>query len=125
VVTDFERIANNAKNFVDYNTRNSEGHLRLSPVAMEEINALGEAVVEIVTLTLDVFAGNHSQELIQKISELEDKTDEMVQTFLENHVNRSKTEKLDPRGGVAFLGIVNDLERCADRAYHVASYYKI
>jgi len=123
VVTDFERIANNARNFVEYNTRNNEGNLRLPPAAMEEISALGDAVVEIVTLTLEVF-GNHSQETIQKISELENKIDDMVQMYLENHVKRSKTEKSDPRGGIAFLSIVNDLERCADRAYHVASYYK-
>ncbi|MCL2415108.1 MAG: Na/Pi cotransporter family protein [Bacteroidales bacterium] len=123
VAADFERIANNAKNFVQYNTRTNEGNLRLPPAAMEEISTLGDAVVEIVTLTLEVFS-THSQELILQIYELEDKIDDMVQVYLENHVKRSKTEKSDPRGGVAFLGIINDLERCADRAYHLASYYK-
>ncbi|MCL2417516.1 MAG: Na/Pi cotransporter family protein [Bacteroidales bacterium] len=125
VTKDFERIGDHAKNFVEYNVRTKKKQkFRLSPVAVAEISTLGNAVVEIVTLSLEAF-NTHSEDLIRKVNELEEKIDDMVQRYIENHVKRLKTEeKSDPRGGVAFLGMINDLERCADHAHNIASYYK-
>jgi len=125
VVADFERISSNAKNFLEYNVRTKKKQkFRLPPAAIMEINTLGNTVVQIVTMALEAF-NTHDQALIQQVYELEQKIDDMVQEYIENHVKRLKTEdKPDPRGGVAFLGIINDLERCADRAYNAASYFK-
>lgn len=84
---------------------------------------MGNDVVQMLSLTLQAF-DNPSDEHLQKIFDLEDTVNALDKLYTENHIKRHKTEKSDPRGGVAFVGMVSDLERVADHAKNIAYYFQ-
>ena len=43
-----------------------------------------------------------------------------LEEYIENHIQRLKNEKCDPRGGVIFTDMITDLERCSDHAINIA-----
>jgi phosphate:Na+ symporter len=124
IAADFERIGAHAENIVGYDVRTKKKRkLRLSPVAMEELMHMGGEVVKMLSLTIQVFE-SHSGEILNQIFELEEAINALDKQYTENHIKRLKTEKSDPRGGVAFVAMVSDLERSADHAKSIANYFK-
>ena len=126
IASDLERIGDHAENIAEYDIiragKEKEQELRLSPAAMEELRILSRAVAEIVALAVKIL-DTHSEAIIRKIDKLEEKIDGLCEEYTENHINRLKTEKVDPRGGIAFMCMITDLERCADHANNIASYF--
>jgi phosphate:Na+ symporter len=125
IAADLERIGDHAENIVEYNIRTKKKHkLRLPPAAMEELYALGNIVLAVVALTARSFdPDTRTESDLRKIIELEDRIDDLCKEYTENHIKRLKNEKSDPRGGVAFMGMITDLERCADHANNIANYF--
>ena len=122
IASDFERIGDHAENIAEYNIRKSDDELRLSPKAIEELQALSGAVITILTLTVKLF-DTLTEELLEHIYLLERKIDDMSKEYVENHISRLKVEKGDPRGGVIFINMVTNLERCADHANNISYYF--
>jgi phosphate:Na+ symporter len=114
IAADFERIGAHAENIVGYDVRTKKKRKpRLSHVAMEELATMGNEVVKMLSLTLQAFE-NRSEEHLQQIFDLENEINAFEKLYTENHVKRLKSEKSDPRGGIAFVGMLSDLERSAD-----------
>jgi len=122
IAADFERIGDHAENISEYNIRNKNNELRLGPDAMQELLTLSDAVLEMLDNTVKLFDGM-SEERLEKIYQMERGIDHISKKYVENHINRLKNEKIDPRGGVVFLGMVTNLERCADHANNIAYYF--
>ena len=122
IASDLERIGDHAENISEYEIHGKDSEARLPPQAMEELKAISGAVLDIFSLTVEAFI-QRDESLVPQIMELEDKIDDMAKEFIENHIRRLKSENIDPRGGVAFLGLVTDLERCADHANNIANYF--
>jgi len=122
IAQDFERIGDHAENITEHNILTTDGKPRLPPKAMEEIKALSQAVIDIITLTLELF-NNMSDDLLTHVYLLERNIDHLAKEYTENHINRLKGEKLDPRGGVIFLSMMTNLERCADHANNISYYF--
>ena len=123
ITSDLGRIGDYAENIVEYNIRTKKkGKLRLPTEAMDELAHLGNAVVEIVSLTIGIFE-SRTEELLRQINEKEQEIDNLCKQYTKNHIKRLKLEKSDPRGGVAFVGMITDLERCADHANSIANYF--
>ena len=123
IASDLGRIGDHAENIVEYNIRTKKkGKLRLSPEAMEELATLGSAVIEMLSLTMEVFT-NNSDDLIQRINKKEEEISSLYKLYTKSHIKRLKNDKCDPRGGVAFISMVKDLERCADHANGIANYF--
>ena len=122
IAADLERIGDHAENIAEFNIRNSKNELRLSPQAMEELQTLSSAVVDIIDSTMQLF-DTVSDDLLRRIEELEAVIDQMSQQYVENHITRSKNEDIDPRGSVVFVNMLTNLERCGDHAYNIAFYF--
>ena len=124
IAADLERISDHAKNIATYEIRTKKKRkLRLGAEAMEELNKLGNDVTKMITLTIDAF-DNSSEELIQQIYSTRDAIKAACKEYTKNHIRRVKNEDTDPRGSVAFVNMLNDLERCADHADNIAYYFQ-
>ena len=122
VTSDFEKIGDYARNILEYDVRTKKKQkMRLSPVAIEELQTLAVHVLEIMTMSLEVF-NTRSDKLIEKIQERKSMLVDICNEYTENHIKRLKNEKNDPRGGVAYIGMITDLVRCADHAVNIAYY---
>ena len=123
IATDLERIGDHAENISEYDIRTPRSRrLRLPPDAIEELQLLGGEVIEVLTLMVQVFY-TPTDELIKLIYEREQLIDEMCKEYTENHIARIKAGGSDPRGGVAFINMISDLERCSDHANNIAFYF--
>jgi len=122
IASDLERIGDHAENISEYNIRNDKNELRLSPQAMEEMKILSSAVIDILTLTMQLF-DTVTDELLQNVYHLERNIDYLTKKYTENHINRLKNETIDPRGGVVFINMITNLERCGDHANNISYYF--
>jgi len=123
--SDLERIGDYAENFAENNIfeHNTDNPV-LPKVALDELKNLGDTVMELFKLSMNVFETRNTANL-QKIYDLEQKIDALVVEYFDNHVARVKEFGGDPHGGLVFTSMVSDLERCADHAYNIAYYYPI
>jgi len=119
VISDIERIGDHAENIAEYTIAIKEDNLQFSDEAIDELKALGDIVAEITDMALDAYKSQNRSQL-PKINLLEEKADELAIEFTENHVERLKTENCEPKSGVIFTDMINDLERSADHAENIA-----
>jgi phosphate:Na+ symporter len=119
---DLERIGDHAKNIAEFNIRNKKNELRLTPEALKEMQTLSSRVIDITSLTIKLF-DTVTDDLLQDIYHLERVINHLTQKYTESHINRLKNENTDPRGGVIFVNMLTNLERCGDHANNISYYF--
>jgi phosphate:Na+ symporter len=118
-LTDMERIGDHAKNIAGYTLAKIDGNLKLDEIAVDELRTLGNLAITISEKALDAYE-REDKSLIPQVKSLEKEVDALSKQFVENHVERLKTEACEPKSGVMFTDMIIDLERTSDHAKNVA-----
>lgn len=119
-VSDMERLSDHAENIVEYAAQIHSGKAEISADALKELRSMAELSLRSVDLCLKIFeSGEHSR--LPEAEELEDQVDRAREELIQHHIARLMDCACDPRGGVVFDDMVNDLERCSDHAINIAA----
>ncbi|WP_255374253.1 PhoU domain-containing protein [Tissierella sp. P1] len=100
-----------------------DGNLSFTDSAINELKELEKVVIELFNNTI-IALRKRDNEIIKRIVELEDKVDEMSETFQENHIKRLNEGTCNVDSGVLFIDMIGHLERIADHIYKIAMYTK-
>ncbi len=118
-ITDFERISDHAVNLAEAAKEIHEKEITFSADAKHELQVIGDAVEEIVTMAIDAFL-NNDLELSAKIEPLEELIDNLCGEMKLHHVQRLKNGACSLNTGFVFHDILNDFERIADHCSNIA-----
>ena len=96
-----------------------EKELRFSEKALEELKVISKAVIDIVSISYDVFE-NTNIESAKKVEPLEEIIDELNQELKARHVRRLREGKCTIEQGFILSDITTSLERIADHCSNIA-----
>ena len=120
VVSNYERVSDHAENIIEFASKLKNAGGQISDVALRELRAMGDAVLETLDVSMQVFE-KEDFSLLPQAEALEQRVDDMQEQYVQNHINRLMTTACDPLGGVIFTDMCTDLERCSDQAINVAT----
>ena len=119
VVNDIERIGDHAENVADAAKQRIETGVTISKEAQKELGQMLDMVNEIYRLSTETFKTGRDTN-IDKVTELEDKIDDMERQLQANHVARLTRNECTPEAGMIFSDVVSGLERVADHSTNIA-----
>ena len=120
-ISDFERIGDHAENIKDISVYMDEHDVQFSKEAQTELEALTNAVKDVLNLTIDVFK-NDDVDLAVSVEPLEQVVNLMRDTLRARHVERLKRNECTVDAGVAFNDLVMNFERISDHCSNIALY---
>lgn len=118
-VPNFERIGDYATNFVELSQRLSEAGLAFSDSAKQELRLIGDAVNEILGITIDAFCCNDNQ-AAKAVEPLEEVIDDMTILLQDRHTKRLKRGECTIETGLIFMECLTYLERASDQCSSIA-----
>ncbi len=118
-IPDVERIGDYATNFDEMAKKMHDSGRTFSDSAQQELNIIGDAVLEILRLTVDALE-NDSETTARRIEPLEEVIDDMVLTLKNRHTSRLCQGKCSIDSGLVFLDALTHLERAADQCSSIA-----
>ncbi len=118
VLNDLERIGDHAKNFYEISTQMQNENLQFSEIARQEIQRMGDAVLQMFAIAQKAFEDNATENLAE-LTRLENVTDECKRTLTQNHFNRLAEGNCSMESGAYFFSVVIGLERVADHLVNV------
>ncbi|MBQ0064440.1 MAG: Na/Pi cotransporter family protein [Firmicutes bacterium] len=120
VVSDIERISDHAENIVEYIEMLKKQKISLSTEAKEEMEKLGKATLESLKFSSKIFETEEYSK-IKNAKKLEHKVNAIQKEIIKSHTDRLMKETCHPTGGIVFVDMANDLERCSDHAINIAT----
>ncbi len=118
-IRDIERIGDYATNFDEMAQKLHEAELHFSEGAQKEVDILGNAVQEILRLTLEALE-NDSQSTARRIEPLEEVIDDMVLLLKNKHTARLCQGICSIDSGLIFMDMLTYFERTADQCSSIA-----
>ncbi len=118
-IRDLERIGDYATNFDEMAKKMSDSELSFSPSAQKEMDILGDAVQEILRLTLEALE-NENDYIARRIEPLEEVIDDMVLLLKNRHTARLCQGICSVKSGLIFMDMLTYFERAADQCSSIA-----
>jgi len=114
-----ERIGDYATNFDEMAKKMADSSLTFSEQAKKELVLLGDAVREILRLTVDALELD-SESTARRIEPLEQVIDDMVRMLKNNHSARLRQGTCSIDAGLVYMDLLTHLERTADQCSNIA-----
>ena len=118
-VPNFERIGDYATNFVELAQRLDAENAEFSDSAKKELDILGNAVKEILQITIDAFTTDNI-ETIKSVEPLEEVIDDMVMILRDRHTKRLRNGTCSVNSGLVFMETITYMERASDQCSSIA-----
>ncbi len=118
MVSDIERISDHASNMSDIAKMMMEDDQKLSKGGMKELHNMFAAVSDLLDTTLEAIRTNDLA-IASQIEPKEQVIDLFKSTFRRKHMGRLAKKKCTTESGIAYLEVVNNLERVADHCSNV------
>ena len=118
-IRDIERIGDYATNLDEMAQKMNEGGYKFSEGAQQELDILGDAVQEILRLTVEALE-NDSDYIARRIEPLEEVIDDMVLLLKDRHTARLCQGICSIDSGLIFMDMLTYYERTADQCSSIA-----
>ncbi len=118
VINDIERIGDHADNFFELTLKMKENDLTFSQIAKKELNSLNKIVMDMYDLTFLIFE-NEDKNLLKKLHELEDETDDLKRELSDAHFDRITKDECKVELTSYYSTLVSELERIADHLVNI------
>lgn len=118
-IRDIERIGDYATNFDELAKKMHDSELKFSKSARKELAIIGDAVTEILRLTIDAFE-NDNDYAARRIEPLEEVIDDMVLLLKNRHTDRLCQGICSINSGLVFMDMLTYFERAADQCSSIA-----
>jgi len=118
-VGDLERISDHAMNLADCAKEMNRKEQKFSDRATEELKVFSQAVRDIVSISVDVFA-SEDEEAAKSIEPFEEAIDTLQKEMKKRHMKRLRKGKCTAEMGFVLSDITNNFERIADHCSNLA-----
>lgn len=119
-VTEVERIGDYAINVTERAAEMRDKELSFSDQAQRELQMLGDAIGEIIDLTVQAMHNGETVTAAQ-VEPLEETVDTICETLRTRHIQRLKEGKCQLESGIIFLDVLTNLERISDHCSNIAA----
>lgn len=118
-IGNFERISDHSLNLTESSTEIKEKKITMSEQAYAELKLLGNAVLEIMTITNEAY---HNSDIAaaKKVEPLEEVIDQLTQNIRAHHINRLQSGECTIERGFVLADILNNYERISDHCSNIA-----
>ncbi|MDD6043139.1 MAG: Na/Pi cotransporter family protein [Eubacteriaceae bacterium] len=118
-IGNFERISDHAVNLTESAEKMHEQKLQATPQGMRELDSLGVAIRDIMTLTTQVFQ-DRDYEKASNVEPLEEVIDNLVLEIKQRHVQRLRSGECSMEAGLILEDILTNYERVSDHCSNIA-----
>ncbi len=118
-IRDLERIGDYATNFDELAKKVSDTEIEFSETAKKELVIIGDAITEILRLTLEAFEQDNDY-AARRIEPLEEVIDDMVLLLKNRHTDRLCQGICSINAGLVFMDMLTYFERAADQCSSIA-----
>ena len=119
VVSDIERIADHAENFMEIATAMKENDCKFTQDAMDELEDMYDKVIAMFDEAMYIFT-NNAVDRLKGFSEREQEVDMTKRLLGNNHIARLNAGGCSVESGTYFYSIISALERIADHLTNIA-----
>lgn len=120
VISGFERISDHAVHISVYAREMSEGNMKLSQSAKNELTIIATAVLEAMDMTSKAFRHNNI-ELATDVEALEQVIDKLTAKAKNNHIERMLKDNCTFEQGLVYNDILSALERVSDHCSDICA----
>lgn len=120
-IGDFERISDHALNLRDLAKEIKEKRIVFSEDAKQEIDNISNALVEIVTITVDSFISDDTEKAAH-VEPLEQIIDELISKLKSAHIDRLQKGECTTQLGFVFSDLLTNYERISDHCSNLAVF---
>ena len=118
-IRDIERIGDYATNLDEMGKDMNASEVKFSDIALRELDILGDAVQEILRLTIEALETDNEY-ITRRIEPLEEIIDRMVLLLKERHTSRLCQGKCTINSGLVFMDALTYFERTSDQCSNTA-----
>jgi phosphate:Na+ symporter len=116
-----ERIGDHNKDLKHFADVRHERGLEFSDMAVRDMRALGDKIIEMLDLLLQVLNNGKKDgsnaTFLERLRDLENDVDILSERSIQDHIDRLEAGQCTVEAGVLFLDMVNYMERISDHVY--------